>query len=172
DLKACIPVLFREGLSIKEICHQLGIKKSFVYQVLCLYNQFGVVSNPHNYSCAVGCPCSLNQADLAFLSALLDHWRSHYLDELQDELQLKHGVCATLLTLYHALQQPGISHKIISAHVYEQNKLLWAMYMNCIAEEVPDPGMLMFIDEAAKNERTLSRRYGRLGKGVHCVVQR
>ena len=44
--------------------------------------------------------------------------------------------------------------------------------MNRIAEEAPDAGMLMFVDEAAKNECTLSRRYGHSGKGVHCVVQR
>ena len=44
--------------------------------------------------------------------------------------------------------------------------------MNRIAEEAPDAGMLMFVDETAKNECRLSRRYGRSGKGVRCVIQR
>jgi hypothetical protein len=78
--------------------------------------------------------------------------------------------------LFHAghcaLQQLGVSHKIISAAAYELNKMSRAIYMNGIAKEASDAGMLMFIDEAAKNERTLSRRYGRLGKGLRCMVQR
>ncbi|KIK81474.1 hypothetical protein PAXRUDRAFT_156039, partial [Paxillus rubicundulus Ve08.2h10] len=97
----------------------LGIKKSLVYQVLKLYKQFGVVSNPHNYSCAVGCPHSLSQANLVFLSTLLDHQKCLYLDKLWDELQLKCHIHTTLLTLYCALQHLGVSCKIISACAYE-----------------------------------------------------
>ena len=43
--------------------------------------------------------------------------------------------------------------------------------MNKIAEEVPDPNMLLFVDEAAKDERTTARRYGRAGRGNRCAVQ-
>jgi hypothetical protein len=120
----------------------------------------------------VGRPRSLSQADLAFITALLDHRRSLYLDELQDELWLKHGVHTTLPTIHRALQQLGVSRKVISAAAYERNEMSRAIYMNRIAEEAPDAGMLMFVDEAAKNERMLSRRYGRSGKGIRCMVQR
>jgi hypothetical protein len=41
-----------------------------------------------------------------------------------------------------------------------------------IAEEAPDAGMLMFVDEAAKDEHTISWRYGHSAKGAHYVVQR
>jgi len=44
--------------------------------------------------------------------------------------------------------------------------------MNRIAEEVPDPNMLVFVDEATRDERTISRRYGRSGSGIRCIVQR
>jgi len=44
--------------------------------------------------------------------------------------------------------------------------------MNLIAEEAPVVSMLIFVDEAAKNEHTLSCRYGHSGKGVCYVVQR
>lgn len=168
-LKSQIPGLHHEGFSVKEICHQLDVKKSLVYQVL---NRFGVVSSIHSYSCMVGRPCSFSHANLTFLSALLDHQKSLYLDELQDELLLKRNVHATLSTLHRALQQLGISRKTISAHAYERNELLWAMYMKRIGDEAPDARMLMFVDEAAKDERTVSRRYGRSTKGVRCVVQR
>ena len=44
--------------------------------------------------------------------------------------------------------------------------------MNRIAKEAPDANMLVFVDEAAKNECTLSQKYGWSHKTVHCVVQR
>ena len=43
--------------------------------------------------------------------------------------------------------------------------------MNKIAEEVPNPDMLLFVDEAAKDERTTVRRYGWAGRGNCCAVQ-
>lgn len=120
NVKARIPVLYHDdGLSVKEISSQLGVKKSLVYLVLKLYQQFGVISNVHKYLCTVGRPRSLSQADHAFITALLDHRRSLYLDELQDELWLKRGVHTTLPTIHHALQELGVSHKVISATAYE-----------------------------------------------------
>ena len=89
-----------------------------------------------------------------------------------DELQLKHDIHTRLLMLYHALQQLGISHKVISINAYEWNELLQVVYINCIAKEAPDAYMLMFVNEAAKDEHMVSQRYGRSGKGVCCVVQR
>ena len=172
DLKACIPALHHEGYSVKDICHLLNIKKTLVYKVLSLYQQFGIVSNPFKYSCSMGHPHTLNQVDLVFLSAIIDHQRSVYLDKLQDELWLKQHVHITLLTLSHTIQQLAVSHKVISAHAYEQSEILWALYMNRIAEEAPDANMLMFIDEAAKNERMLSWKYRHSCKGIHCVVCR
>ncbi|KIK19058.1 hypothetical protein PISMIDRAFT_73195, partial [Pisolithus microcarpus 441] len=46
------------------------------------------------------------------------------------------------------------------------------LYMNQVTEEVPDLNMLVFVDEAARDECTVSRRYGCSGRGVHCSVQR
>jgi hypothetical protein len=42
----------------------------------------------------------------------------------------------------------------------EHNKQDWAIFMNQIAELVPDPDMLMFGDEAHKDERTSNRYMG------------
>lgn len=104
NVKAYIPVLYHNnGLSVKEISSQLGVKKSLVYLVLKLYQQFGVTLNVHKYSCRVGCPHSLSQADLAFITALLNYHRLLYSDKLQDELWLKCSVYTTLPTIHCAL---------------------------------------------------------------------
>ena len=172
DLKARIPFLYREGYPVKDICHLLGIKKTLVYNVLGQYQRLGTVSNPYKYSCTVGRPRALNQADYAFLSAIIDHWRSLYLDELLEELQLKRNVQTTLSTLSRTLKQLGVTRKMVSARAYERNQLSWALYMNQIAEEVPDANMLMFIDEAAKDERMVFRRFGRSKRGIRCITRR
>jgi hypothetical protein len=44
--------------------------------------------------------------------------------------------------------------------------------MNWITKEVPDPNMLVFIDEAARDERMVSRRYGHSERGLRCNAQR
>ena len=82
------------------------------------------------------------------------------------------NVCTTLPTLTRAVEQLGVTRKAISARAAERNELSRALYMNRIAKEVPDPNMLVFIDEAAKDERTVSRGYGRSGKGLRCNIQR
>ena len=122
--------------------------------------------------CLVGHHHTLSSADLIFLSAIIDHHPSIYLDELQAKLWHKRNIRATLPTLSHTLKQLGVTRKAISVRALEQNEFSRALYMNCIAEEVPDPNMLLFIDEAARDEHTISRRYGCSGRGIHCTVQR
>ena len=124
NMKACIPVLYHDNsLSVKEIGSQLGIKKLLIYLVLQPYWHFGLVSNIHKYLCTVGCPHSLSQADLAFITTFFDHCRSLYLNELQDELWLKCSIHTTPPTIHRALQQHGVSCKVISATAYEQNEM-------------------------------------------------
>ena len=142
-----------------------------MYKVLAWHSQLGIILNPRTYSCTVGHPRVLTPADLTFISSVIDHHPSIYLDELRDELQLKCNVRTTLPTLTRAVEQLGVTRKAISACTAERNELSRALYMNQIAEEVPDPNMLVFIDEAAKDECTVLRGYGHSGKGLRCNVQ-
>jgi hypothetical protein len=47
-----------------------------------------------------------------------------------------------------------------------------AVFMNQIADQVPDPNMLMFGDEALKNERTSARRQGWSLRGTRCIQRK
>ncbi len=44
--------------------------------------------------------------------------------------------------------------------------------MNQIADQVPDPNMLMFGDEASKDERTLARIWGWSLRGTRCIQRK
>ncbi|KAG1861935.1 hypothetical protein C8R48DRAFT_603889 [Suillus tomentosus] len=164
DLKARIPILRRRGHSVKHICHLLGVKKTLVYKVLQL---FPLVSQ---YRCSnQGRRRSLTVNDIAFITTILRHRPTIYLDELQQELCSRRGVFVSIPTLFRTFCWLHVNRKCISAYALERNKELRAMFMNSIAEIAPDPEMLMFGDEAAKDERTIIQRHGRSKIGTRYV---
>ncbi|KAG2366206.1 hypothetical protein BDR07DRAFT_1480454 [Suillus spraguei] len=83
-----------------------------------------------------------------------------YLDELQH-------VFVSLQTLLRTLRRLHYSHKSISSRALERDEERRAIFMNHIAEIAPDPKMLMFDDEAAKDERTSIRRFGHIDSNDH-----
>ncbi|KAG2090022.1 uncharacterized protein F5147DRAFT_586880 [Suillus discolor] len=165
DLKARIPVLRRRGHSVKHICYLLGVKKTLVYKVLRLFSP--TCSSIHSKN--TGCRRTLTIDDLAFITAILRHRPTIYLDELQHELHSRRGVSVSVQTLLHTFRWLHLSRKCISAYALEWNEEKCAIFMNSIAEIAPDPEMLMFGDEAAKDERTLIRHYGRSRIGTRYV---
>ena len=75
-------------------------------------------------------------------------------------------------TLCRTLRHLAFTRKVISARALERDDLARSAFMNSIADEVPDPRMLMFIDEAAWNRRTSQRSNGWALLGKQCVQRR
>ncbi|KAJ7599016.1 hypothetical protein C8J56DRAFT_1039895 [Mycena floridula] len=135
DLKARIPTLSLDlHFNVKAICRILGVKKSLVYNTLHLYQTTGCTTNAPTFC--------------------------HYLDEIQSELLNQRGVKVSIATILRALHRLHFTHKSISVQALERNDLDRSAFMNCIAEIAPDPSMYMFIDEAAKNDKTVERTMG------------
>ena len=175
DLKARIAVLFhRQGFKVKEICILLGLSKSMVYRSLAYAHTYGVPYNPHTrLHCNLpGRKHLLSQGDLKFIIALLKHRRSIYLDEIQDHLSQERGVSISIPTLLRTLRRQHYSHKGVSARALERDDILRAAFMNRIADEVTDPNMLMFVDEAARNKKTSARSTGWSLVGERCIQRR
>ena len=170
DLKARIPVLAREGWKVKEICGLLGIKKSLVYQTLDYDRYYGVPYNPHAYQS--GRHQILSHEDLKLVVALLHCRHCIYLDEIQSELYNQRGVLVSIPTVLRTLHRLHYSQKCVSARALERNDLLCSAFMNRIADEVPNPDMLIFIDKAARNKKTSARMRGWSVVGQRCVQRR
>jgi hypothetical protein len=92
-----------------------------------------------------------------------------YLDEIQEQLLSCHGVKVSIPTLTCTLQQLLPTNKDVLSKALERNDPDHAVYMNGIAELVPDLEMLMFGDEASKDERTSNRWKGWSHQGTRCV---
>ena len=152
NVKAHILLLHNENQSVKDICCILGIRKSLVYKTLSLYSKYGTVTNSCRYSHLTRCPRILSSADVNFISSVIQYCNTIYLNELQHELWIKRCKHATISTLLRTLQCLAITRKIVSSSAAERNEETQALYMNHIAAEVPNPNMLVFIDEAAKDK--------------------
>jgi transposase len=168
DLKAQIPVLYYEqNFTVKEICGIFGIKKSLTYSTLKSYQLTQQTYNP----CAQqsGQHCSLITIDLKFIHSFMQQRHCTYLNELQDQLYAYCGVWVSTTTLLCTLQHLHFSQKCVTTRAIEHNELLHSNFMLQIGCEVCDPAMLMFIDEAVKNEKTKARRYRWSLEGQRCI---
>ncbi|KAK6993087.1 hypothetical protein R3P38DRAFT_116317 [Favolaschia claudopus] len=153
DLKDRIPVLFFEkGYAVHQICTVLGVKKTLVYKTLDLFTTFGTSYNPH--ARRGGRPRKLTGVDVQFVEALLEQSHTIYLDEIQEKLLTQRGVSVTIATVFSTLRRLHFTRKCVSVKALERNDLLRSAFMNKIADLVPDPNMMMFVDESAKDDRT------------------
>lgn len=164
---------FVEHLSVKDICWLLAVKKTLVYDVCNNYLKYGVCANPtrfhHHHP---GRPQILDSVDIRFLKSLLAQDPCLYLDELQEQLLLRRGVSISVPTILRTLRRLHFSRKGVSVEALERNDLDRAAYMNFIGDLVTDPAQLMFIGEAAKNEKTVNRKFGWSLHGRRCVQRR
>lgn len=171
-IKAQVPLLYHDNHSVKDICHILGLKKSLVYKILSFHSKYGTITDPYKYSRSLGRRRMLTSTDVDFISAIVQHRSTIYLDEIQHELWAKRHKSISLSTLLRTLRRLCITRKVISAPAMERNEEARALYMNRIVADVPDTNMLVFIDEAAKDRRTSTRQHGRSIRGVRCCVER
>jgi transposase len=169
DLKARIPILFYEQhFTVKEICKILGIQKTLAYSSLMCFRMYGIAHNPHAIR-RTGRRRLLSSTDIKFVASLIGRRHTIYLDEIQNELHEHRKIHISVPTLCRTLRRLALTRKVVSARALERDDLLRSAFMNLIADEVPDPRMLMFIDEAARNRRTSQRSWGWALLGRECV---
>jgi transposase len=171
DLKARIPILhYNLGYPVKKIAHVLGIKKTLIYKTLFFHRMHGRTYNP--YTARQSRRRHLTSTDISFIRGLLHQKHAIYLDEIQEQLLLRRGMKISLSTLTRTLHRLHFSNKDVTGHALERNSELRAVFMNRIADQVPDPNMLMFGDEASKDERTLAHRRGWSLRGTRCIQRK
>jgi len=171
DLKARIPYMhYSLGYTVKEICGILNLKKTTVYETLRYYTTHGVCYNPNARS--RGRRRHLTSTDISFICSLISQHNTVYLDEIQEELLTRRCVQVSISTLTRTLRRLQFTNKDVSGRALERNEEQCAIFMNQIADIVTDPNMLMFGDEAAKDERTSARKRGWALRGSRCIQRK
>jgi transposase len=138
------------GYTVKEICGILNLKKTTVYETLRYYTTHGVCYNPDTRR--RGRRRQLSSVNISFIRSLMSQHHTIYLDEIQEELLTRRGVRVSIPTLTRTLHCLHLTNKDVSGRALERNDEQRAIFMNHIADIVTDPNMLMFGDEAAKDE--------------------
>ncbi|KAF5392338.1 hypothetical protein D9757_001550 [Collybiopsis confluens] len=172
DLRVRVPILFNQyNMKVKQICEYLGVKKTFVYKELAQCH-LGIETPCHYRRNRRGRPRILSTVDEQYITSLLKLKPTLYLDEIQDALFRYRHVSISIPALYRALWRLDITRKVVSAKALERNEVLRSHFMLQIARIAPNPDMLVFIDESARNRRTSQRKYGRSFRGQRCVQRR
>lgn len=164
-IKARIPILRHVyNLSIQDICQYLGIRKSCVYSALKYEEKYGVPWNPH--ARRAGRRRIMTYTHTASLHEYLVENPCAYLDEMQDMLLRKFGTAPHISTLLTSLRELEYTNKCVTKEALERDDIRRSIFKYRIGKIAPDPNMLVFLDEAAKNERTPGRTRGWTLKGT------
>jgi transposase len=168
DLKARVPVLRARGHSPQFICNVLGVKKSFVYKTLKYHSKHGVSYNIH--ARRAGRRRRLMGVHAAAWRQMVKQYPTDHLDELQDRFQRDFGLGVSIATASRETQRLRLTRKKVVIQAREAKRLLQAVYTNRLGELVTNPWQTIYLDESAKDERTVIRRYGFGPEGERLVV--
>jgi hypothetical protein len=172
DLKACIPVLHQCGYDIGYRRYVISLESRKLWFTILSHIHsctYGVPFNIHTRQ--TGCPQLLKSADICFIQVVIDRRQIVYINELQEELYQAQNTRVSIPTLLRTLQRLDFSHKLVLRKAAECNDLLWSAFMNHIVDVVPNPDMLMFVDEAARDRWTSQWKFGWLRRGTRCTQQ-
>lgn len=171
DRKALIPHLYHtKRLKVRRICEYLRVKKTCVYTALKYYHRFGVPWNVR--AKRSGRHRKLSYVHLNFIYHFLQENPCTYIDELQDIIRDRCGTHISFQTICRTLRYLHYSHKTVSKRALERNEKLRALFDIKIGELVRDPNMLVFLDEAARNDKTAGRNMGWSLRGTRCIQRR
>lgn len=163
DVKLAAIRLHERGLlDVSDILSVCNFSRSTFYRILKLLQETGDVVKPQDNS-KRGRPRILDREDTDYLLQLVHQKPDYFLDELLSLLRTNRFISVHYSLIHRELERMGMSYKKLKKIATERNEGLRADFMARMAQY--DPHHLGFIDETSKDERTLSRRYGRAKSG-------
>jgi len=157
DLKERVVYSYLQGETMRTVAEIYQVSLGFVHRVVDLYRGCGQVVDP--YAAPRRGHRILAAEDEDYIRSLIRVQPSIYLDEIQQELQSACGVFVSLATISRTLARMQISKKSLSRRAAERNeelRTLWELELT----QFDDPGLFVFIDESAVDNRTVQRSQG------------
>ncbi|KZT63576.1 hypothetical protein DAEQUDRAFT_638892, partial [Daedalea quercina L-15889] len=96
----------------------------------------------------------------SYICSTLEKHPLLYMDEIQMQIFQTHHIFISIPMISHTIRCMHFSSKQVKHEAAERNDLLHAVFMNQIGELAPEPNMLMFTDESAKDACSSSRKRG------------
>ncbi|KAJ7586941.1 hypothetical protein C8J56DRAFT_787260 [Mycena floridula] len=147
------------GYSTTQICQNLDMPLRVVQRVLQVYNEIGEVCRDRK---RLGRSPLMTEEAARMMLALLEHSPDIFLDEIQVQLEVQHGLELSISTIYRTLKQLGITNKKanvqLSREAAERSAEARRDFSHAIAEYPPT--YLVCADESAVNILTTYRLNG------------
>ncbi|CAB4442179.1 unnamed protein product [Rhizophagus irregularis] len=157
DLKWRIIYLKNDGYSKRRISEILYVSISLINKILRLYIKWGTVENP--WRKIPGRRKTFDCNDMNILRGIVQTNADLYLGEIIQEMEVQSGKHVSIPTLWRSLAYCGITRKKLHKIAKERNELLRSAFMAHIGIQYQRE-QLIFLDESAKDDRTISHRYG------------
>ncbi|KAL1658321.1 hypothetical protein GGF50DRAFT_24650, partial [Schizophyllum commune] len=169
DVKIAAMVMYdQEHFSVELICRCLGFSSRTFSRIRRLWEETGDVEKAKPTT--RGRPRILNHDDdVEYLLALVRAFPDFFLDELLDLCTTNRFISVNFSIICRTLLEAGQSRKRITLIAAERNKDLRSHHVLKAAECTPK--QWVFMDETHKDERTLTRRYGRSRRGTRARVR-
>ncbi|KAF7348782.1 Transposase domain-containing protein [Mycena venus] len=162
QVKLAVMNLFeRDILPLKDILEICGFSESTFWRTRKLWRETGWVEKPKSH--IRGRRRILHRDDLDYIMNLVKLRPDWFLDELLTLLKHNRFISVHFTTIFRELERMGMSRKKLKKIAAERNENVRNDYLRRISEYPAE--YLGFLDETSKNDRTLSRGYGRAKKG-------
>lgn len=162
DLKrAAVRLYIQDILPLDRILDAVGFSECTFYRSLKNWRETGDVVNPRKTR--LGRRHILIREDIDYLLELIRDNPDYFLDELLHLLKTNRFISVHYTTIHRELERCGVSYKKLKRVAAERNEDYRADFIARMAQYTPD--QLGFLDETSKDERTLSRHYGRGRRG-------
>jgi transposase len=166
DVKlAAIQLYIRDLLSLDDIRQCCGFSLRTFYRIWRLWQDTGDVVR-HSTTLR-GRRRILIREDIDYLLSLVRDNPDYFLDELLHLLNTNRFISVHYTTIHNELERANVSRKRLKRIALERNEGRRAAFVAQMAQYAPV--QLGFLDETSKDERTLSRGFGRAKKGRRAV---
>ncbi|KAJ6457180.1 hypothetical protein C8R47DRAFT_1180960 [Mycena vitilis] len=154
---AAMNLFERDILPLSDILDIVGFSESTFWRTRKLWRETGYVSKPKSETS--GRRRLLHREDIDYILRRVNLRPDWFLDELLTLLKHNRYISVHFTTIFRELRRLGVSRKKLKKIAAERNELVRMDFVRRMGEYPAD--YLGFLDETSKNERTLSRGYGR-----------
>ncbi|KAJ6528021.1 hypothetical protein B0H19DRAFT_969404 [Mycena capillaripes] len=158
---AAMNLFERDILPLNDILDICNFSESTFWRTRKLWRETGWVEKPKSE--IRGRRRLLHRDNLHYIMSLVNLRPDWFLDELLHLLKHNRYISVHFTTIFRELKRLGMSRKKLQKIASERNENLRLDFVRRMAEYPAE--YLGFLDETSKNDRTLSRGYGRARKG-------
>ncbi|KAG8715654.1 hypothetical protein FRC09_016439 [Ceratobasidium sp. 395] len=169
DLRWAVVRLTALGNSSQYVAMASGLNERQVRGINQLFDETGVVNGNRNAP-RPGRPRILGNRHRNYMMSRLEQHNDMFLDEIQADLYLAHGVDVSISTVWRQLRRDGVTRKKVDRRAIERCEWTRLNFRERFAENYR-PEHAVFVDESAIDRRTTYRNYGYAPSGFR-VPQR